>query len=725
MEPVMELLAPAGSPETLRAVIDAGADAVYLGGDRFGARAYANNFSKDDLLEALDYAHLRGKKIYLTVNTLLKNRELEQLYEYLLPLYKQGLDAVLVQDFGALVRIHEWFPKLSIHTSTQMTVTGVEGVRFLQQYGATRVVMAREVSLPEMKKITEETGMELEAFVHGALCYSYSGQCLFSSLLGGRSGNRGRCAQPCRLPYSVYNDDKSLRKGESYVLSLKDFCCAGHLREMSEAGVYSLKIEGRMKKAAYAAGVVAMYRGYLDRVLSGSNSVISKEDYKMLSSYGNRCGFTDGYLTRHNGTDMVTFEKPSFTQECEYEGCGKIYRRIGGCLTIRHDTPMSFTVWDSSTDCRVTLLGQKPDTAQKLPATAEDVKARMQKTKDTAFAFDFLEVKLDDGLFVPNGILNQLKRDAIEQLQEQILLAYRRKTPDPAAMGASKEEAGLSTAQGVSEEQIVSLENRGLLAAVLSFDWVNTVYLDAGAYDRQDLFEALAEDCRRCQEKGRRVFFILPAICRAKTMEFYHSNLDGLRACGLDGFVVRNYESFFFARTSFPDKKLVCDHNLYTFNDAAVRAFLQAGADTLTVPFELNRREIAARANENSVMWVYGYYPLMTTAQCICKNTGGCHHTPQVLYLRDRYKKYFPVRNCCPDCYNIIYNSLPTMLIASMDELRSYGIHKFRLHFSVESEKEVYGVLGDYSRALAKLPMQHFGEGTFPYTNGHYKRGVE
>lgn len=721
----MELLAPAGSPETLWAVIDAGADAVYLGGDRFGARAYANNFSEDDLLEALDYAHLRGKKIYLTVNTLLKNREIGQLYDYLLPFYERGLDAVLVQDFGALVQIHEWFPDLPIHTSTQMTVTGVEGVRFLQQYGVTRVVMAREVSLAEMKKITEETGMELEAFVHGALCYSYSGQCLFSSLLGGRSGNRGRCAQPCRLPYSVYNEDKSLRKGESYVLSLKDFCCAGHLKEMSEAGVYSLKIEGRMKKTSYAAGVVAMYRKYLDAVLSGGNGSLSKEDYATLSSYGNRCGFTDGYLTRHNGTDMMTFEKPSFMQESEYDSREKSYRKIGGHLTIRHNAPMTFTVWDLSTDCRVTVSGQEPDLAQKLPVTAEDVKARMQKTKDTAFAFDFLEVELDEGLFVPNGILNQLKRDAIELLQERILLACRREAPDSTAFGASKEDAGAYTGQGVSEEQIVSLENRRLLPAVLSFDWVSTVYLDASAYDRQDFCEALLEDCRCCREKGKRVFFILPAICRAATMEFYQNNLDGLRACGLDGFVVKNYESFFFVKTNFPDRALVCDHNLYTFNDDAVRAFLQAGADTLTVPLELNRKEIAARANASSVMWVYGYYPLMTTAQCVCRNTGGCRHTPQVLYLRDRYKKDFPVRNCCPDCYNIIYNSLPTMLIAAMDELRSYGICKFRLHFSVESEQEAYHVLEDYGRALAKQPMKHFGEGAFPYTNGHYKRGVE
>ena len=198
-----ELLAPAGNLEILKGVIESGADAVYVGGSMFGARAYANNFTEEELLEAIDFAHLRGVKVYLTVNTLIKNSEFSKLYDYLLVYYKRGLDAVIVQDLGVVKAIHEYFPSMEIHTSTQMTVTGADGVRFLSQFGVTRVVMAREVSLAEMKRIHEETGMELEAFVHGALCYSYSGQCLFSSILGGRSGNRGRCAQPCRLPYTV------------------------------------------------------------------------------------------------------------------------------------------------------------------------------------------------------------------------------------------------------------------------------------------------------------------------------------------------------------------------------------------------------------------------------------------------------------------------------------------------------------------------------------------
>ena len=256
----------------------------------FGARAYANNFSEEELLEAIDYAHLFGRKVYLTVNTLLKNAELtRKLYDYILPFYRRGLDAVLVQDMGVFSFIREYFPDFPIHTSTQMTITGVEGARMLQSLGAERIVMAREVSLSEMKEIYDQTGVELEAFVHGALCYCYSGQCLFSSMLGGRSGNRGRCAQPCRLAYSVLDENHNTYEKESFVLSLKDMCGIEDLNKLWEAGVYSLKIEGRMKQAPYAAGIVSFYRKYIDRFLAQKkkeNVPVEKQDMQDILALG-------------------------------------------------------------------------------------------------------------------------------------------------------------------------------------------------------------------------------------------------------------------------------------------------------------------------------------------------------------------------------------------------------------------------------------------------------
>ena len=264
----VEILSPAGSVASMRAAFSAGADAVYMGGRRFGARAYAENPEEKEFLEAIDYAHFHGRRLYLTLNTLLKEEEREkELYDYVRPLYEQGLDGVIVQDLGVLSFLREYFPGLPLHGSTQMTVTGPSGVRAATDLGITRVVPARELSLPEIRTICDETKAELEVFIHGALCYSYSGQCLLSSFIGGRSGNRGRCAGPCRLPYEVtdVSGGRRTKPGAGYVMSLKDLCGLSLLPDILEAGVYSLKIEGRMKSPVYTAGVTSVYRAYADR----------------------------------------------------------------------------------------------------------------------------------------------------------------------------------------------------------------------------------------------------------------------------------------------------------------------------------------------------------------------------------------------------------------------------------------------------------------------------
>lgn len=316
-----EILAPAGSYESLLAAIHNGADAIYLGGASFGARALAGNFTTDQLKEAIDYVHYHGKKIYLTVNTLLKHYELEeQLYEYILPFYEHGIDAVIVQDIGVLRYLHRHFPCLEFHASTQMSVTNVEAAKLLKQYGVTRIVPARELSLEEIWKIKQECQMEIESFVHGALCYCYSGHCLLSSMIGGRSGNRGRCAQPCRLPYETKTEDgKVLSKAkDSYRLSLKDLCAIEEIPDMVKHGVDSFKIEGRMKKPEYVAMVTKMYRKYLDQYLQKPENLyaVSEDDYKQLMELYNRGGFTDGYYTKHNGKDMVSMHRPNHQGLC-------------------------------------------------------------------------------------------------------------------------------------------------------------------------------------------------------------------------------------------------------------------------------------------------------------------------------------------------------------------------------------------------------------------------
>lgn len=313
---MVELLAPAGSYESLRAAVNAGADAVYIGGSRFGARAYADNPDEDALLDGIGYCHLHGKKLYMTVNTLLKEEELEQeLYSYLLPYYQAGLDGVIVQDFGVVQYLAEHFPGLPVHASTQMTITGCDSVRVLQRHGVTRVVPARELSLDEVQQIIEETGIEVETFVHGALCYCYSGQCLFSSMIGGRSGNRGRCAQPCRLPFRREDGERNVLGSQKYLLSMKDLCTLELLPEIVGAGIASLKIEGRMKRPEYTAGVVSIYRKYLDRLeqMDGKPKhwKADPEDLRTLMDLYNRGGFTGGYYHQHNGPKMMSMERPN------------------------------------------------------------------------------------------------------------------------------------------------------------------------------------------------------------------------------------------------------------------------------------------------------------------------------------------------------------------------------------------------------------------------------
>lgn len=322
MKDRVEILAPAGSMECLKAAIAAGADAVYTGGALFGARAYAHNLTEEELLEAIDYVHLHGRRLYLTVNTLIKDREMEkQMYDYLLPYYRQGLDAVIVQDIGLFRFIRKHFPDLPIHASTQMTLTGVDGAKFLEKEGAQRIVTSRELSMAEVKKIADETELEIESFVHGALCYCYSGQCLFSSFIGDRSGNRGQCAQPCRLLYRTPE-----AKRPQYLLSLKDICTLELIPEMIESGIYSFKIEGRMKKPEYAAAVAFQYRKYADLYLKYYEECpaeedpaayamkkyrVREEDRQMLLDLYNRGGFHTGYYHTQNGREMISLNRPN------------------------------------------------------------------------------------------------------------------------------------------------------------------------------------------------------------------------------------------------------------------------------------------------------------------------------------------------------------------------------------------------------------------------------
>lgn len=747
----LELLAPAGSLKTLKAVIHAGADAVYLGGSMFGARAYANNFNEEELLEAIRFGHIHGRKIILAVNTLLKEYELGQLYDYLHPYYEAGLDAVIVQDMGVMEFIKTHFPNLPIHTSTQMTITNVDGARLLKEQGVERVVTAREMSLEEIQRIHDEVGVELESFIHGALCYCYSGQCLFSSIIGGRSGNRGRCAQPCRLSYEVLQGEKSLTGHHATpILSLKDMCTLPFLYELADHGVYSFKIEGRMKTPEYAAGVVSIYRKYMDSYLDGSRIPVEKKDIRALLELGNRGGFTSGYYYHHNDSDMLSGESASHNKSegvlqdnirREYVET-ELKEKIKGKLILNKECPAKIEVQYGK--IKVSYQGDMVLAAQNRPLTKEVVTEKITKTGNTPFVFEKLEVTMDDDIFMPVNQLNQLRRGALETLEEALLKPYERTLPELVETSSAetdrqttgntineKQISGQSLSQtsgqqpaGSSTEVRVLIEDAEQLPAVLKADFVDTVYLDCMLYTRENLIRKLSEDIDRVHASGKKAFYVFPFIFRQQTSLFYEKIMPELKKLPLDGIMVRSLDEIAFIKEWGNENwQMVSDSNLYTYSNEASEYFYRLGMMQDTIPVELNRKEILRRENSRSEMIIYGRLPLMITAQCIHKNTLGCMHQPKVLNLKDRYSVHFPVKNFCSECYNVIYNSLPVCLFKEDVTVKKIAPAAVRLSFTTETEEEteqiltIYGDIYKNGGILGQLPME--------CTNGHFKRGVE
>ncbi len=516
-----ELLAPAGSVEMMRAVIAQGADAVYIGGPMFGARAYADNPDMEGLIEAIGEAHLYGAAVHVTVNTLLKEEEMGLLYNYVAPIYEGGADAVLVQDPGVVSFIRREFPDLPIHASTQMSVSGADAAAYLEELGLTRIVLARELSLEEIAKIRAKTNIELETFVHGALCVCYSGRCLLSSLIGGRSGNRGRCAQPCRLPYTLKRDGRIISDPEKpYLLSMKDLCTADLLPEMIRAGITSFKIEGRMKKPVYAAGVTNIYRKYLDLAESGRECVLSPEDRETLRMLFERDGFTDGYLTG-NITNMNAGANRKFAE-------GNAAKSLEEDLSRRFLIPMPKIRIPARAVIRkgekavleaggVTVYGDIPDRAQKLPTDEENMRRHLCKTGDTPYSFEPLSVEADEDLFIPVSALNRLRRALTDRLREETILRGRRQAEEGRQEKREPAAAPLPEVPGM--EILVSSEDQ--FAAACADPDINTVILENSLYRGSSDPGRLI---RETAEHGKHPCLALPWIVR---------ELEGGRVAGM------------------------------------------------------------------------------------------------------------------------------------------------------------------------------------------------
>ena len=737
----LELLAPAGSLVTLKAVVNAGADAVYLGGEMFGARAYANNFTKEELFEGIDYGHRYGSRVILAVNTLLKEHEIrEQLYDYILPYYEHGIDAVIVQDLGVMEFLHEQFPLLPLHTSTQMTVTGVNGAKLLVERGASRVVMARELSYTEIKKIHEAVDAELEGFVHGALCYCYSGQCLLSSMLGGRSGNRGRCAQPCRLPYEVLDENgKRIGKPENYILSPKDLCTIDHIPELAESGLYSFKVEGRMKQAEYAAGVVSIYRKYMDRYLEYGKEgyCVSGEDQQKLFDLGNRSGFTDGYYRRHNGREMITFDRPGHTRggEALQEQIRKSYievdkkEAVTGRLVLKKEHSAVLEVRTEAHQVKVT--GELVQQALKRPLTEETVREKAEKTGNTPYRFEKLKIDMDDDIFLPVQALNQLRRDALEKLAATEAEGCRRKAVEavPYRNITGKLSLHEKKSNGALHEKpylAVSVEQPDALDAVLEADFVKRIYLDGAMLFPPESAQKLRQSIARIKSAGKEAYYAFPFIFRERTRERFETEWENIKKACPDGYLIKSYDALGFCeKMKIPADERILDHNMYTWSDAAKAAYQAIGIKNDTAPVELNRHELLERTNSDSELILYGYLPLMVSAQCVHANMEGCDRMRSVRYLKDRYHKLFAVKNNCNDCYMILYNSSPLSLLHQKQEIGKMGFAGYRLQFTNETGEQVKKVLTLYRELWLEGKDVRSVPYLEDYTNGHFKRGVE
>jgi putative protease len=759
----IELLAPAGSPEAFYASIHAGADAVYLGGKQFGARAYATNFTEDELIKCITYAHIEGRKVYLTLNTLIKEKEFVGLYQYLLPYVTAGLDAVIVQDMGVLSFVRRNFPGLSIHASTQMSQTGIQGIRILQELGVTRVVPARELSLEELQSIKEHTNIELEVFIHGAMCYSYSGQCLFSSMLGGRSGNRGCCAQPCRLPYQIclsYEDaeetditknsvDQYVSK-EAYYLSLKDLYTLPLLPKLLELGIDSLKIEGRMKKPEYSASVTGIYRKYIDRYRDGK-WILDPRGQEILTKLYMRSEQQSGYLQSSKVGDMVTLTSPAYSENDEelLQEIRKRYsfvpkkHKVNIYGSFLEGSPASLTItYEDKAGC---AYGDVVAAARTKPVSSQAVSEQLTKLGDTIWEADEVHLTMDGHSFLPVSEIKKLRREALARLEEQLMQASKPielndSGVDPADIptdrtivlnGSGLASTGYAPARKMNNNLnqyglgILCTTPRQLQALIDNLPPNDTpisgIYLEGDICFDNDVRLQLA----KLKLRNFSLYLVLPPILRKEDAAYADNCLHLLKSGDFNGCMVRSLEGYGYLKSQ--DKTIITDHHISVWNKETL-TFWQNRIERVTLPLECNRYEqitLWEAAHEMNLPMdkvVYGRIPMMVTANCIAKTIGKCVKTEgsrTQAALIDRYRKRFPVRLNCSHCMNIIYNSVPLSLHKEI----AYWQDKvnLRLDFTVENKEETGEVLQwAYVGFPSKLPSFLADA----YTTGHEAKVV-
>ena len=716
MKREVELLAPAGSYDIAIAAINAGADAVYLGGENFGARANAENLKTEEIVDVLNYAHLNGRKVYLTINTLLKNKEIKNdLYDFLRPLYENGLDSVIVQDIGVLLFVKKYFPELKIHASTQMTIEGKETVKWLKDLGAKRVVLPRELSIDEIKDL-KGTDIEIESFVHGALCYCYSGQCLLSSFIGGRSGNRGRCAQPCRLPYDVLYDGMLINESdEKYILSPKDICALYLLPDIIDAGVTSLKIEGRIKKKEYVCGVVSIYRKYLDAILDGEKFEVDENDIKLLMDLFNRHGFNESYYYTKNSREMISLKEPAFREENrEYTDylrdkySNKILVKPLN-INVKCKVGEPFEIFGEVDDEELKVEGAVVEEAQNMPLELETLNKHVNKTGNTDFVFADIEYDLDDNTFLPVSEINDVRRKYLDLAYEKALSKFKRECEE--VEETKQEEESVETEDRIITVSVSSFDQ---LKETLSRDFVDRVYIDLNLFPFDDVLNGM----ELVKEGNRKVYLALPYVARKDDIKIIKDDYLKLIKQS-DGVLIRNIEQYFYLK-DLVDIDFVFDYNVYVWNDETKDYFKDFNV-TSTVPVELNEAELIDRGVNGEEFIAYGFIPMMISANCAFKTLNRCEKNNDRYALSDKINNEFVVRCNCRHCYNVMYNCNATSLFKFKDDIEKLNPKSIRISLTNESAKLSSQVLDLTERAFVAGELVEDLPNT---TRGHFKRGV-
>ena len=694
----MELLAPAGSMEALRAAVCNGADAVYLGADTFNARINARNFSAADLQEAVVYCHVRGVKVHLTLNTLVLDREMPRAAELIRLAASCGVDAFIVQDLGVVSLCRQLAPDVPIHASTQMSIHSLEGVMEAVALGCSRVVLARELPAEEIAHICKKSPVEIEVFVHGALCMCYSGQCYLSSVIGRRSGNRGQCAQPCRLPYG-YGRFESTR----YPLSLKDNCLAGELDELRRMGVASIKIEGRMKRPEYVAIVTRAYR----TVLNGGKLMPS--DLQELETAFSRQGFTDGYFRGQTGSDMFGRRQEGEDTADLFASARATYeqgepQRIGVRFyaMIRRGEPAQLAVEDPDGNlCRT--RGPVPEQAVYRSLTPQDLEQQLKKTGGTPYLCTAVRSSLDPDLMLPASAINAMRRDVIAEL------TAKRGRAAPARLNAYDEPPRYDGIAG--EPQLtIAVRTAGQITSRMLSMKPTVLYVPLSELaEHPDLPQRVSVETQLAAILPRVIWSgeLAPVARQLRTVyemgvrQVLAGNLGQLHIARAAGFAVRG------------------DFGLNIVNSRAMRYLREQGLDSQLLSFELTLPQIRDISKAvPAELLIYGRLPLMLMENCVMKNrTGICACQTGTVRLVDRVGEEFPIVKDPGTCRNVLLNGKKLYLLDKKDALRGMGLWALRLQFTTENPGEIDKVLMDYQgRAV-------FDAGS--YTRGLYSRGVE